>query len=80
MNFNLTRYLNRPLSSERFQSPARPTIFGADPFNDEPIETARRRAERAITEDAFFDVRGARVPKSAIGAAIDDFDDNVSCE
>lgn len=64
--------------SERVPSPARPAFFGADPYHDEPIETSRRRAERAITEDAFFDVRGARVPKSTIGAAIDEFDENVS--
>lgn len=79
INFDrFSLYLTRPLASERIQSPARPTIFGADPFNDEPLENARRRAERAITEDAFFDVRGARVPKSSINTAIDEFDENVN--
>lgn len=76
--FNSLNISDRPLSSERIPSPARPAFFGADPYHDEPIETSRRRAERAITEDAFFDVRGARVPKSTIGAAIDEFDENVS--
>lgn len=63
--------------SDRVASPARPAFFNSEPFNDEPINNARRRAERAITEDAFFDVRGARVPKSTLGSAFDEFGDDV---
>lgn len=80
---NLDRKLyGRPLLSERFESPkpAPPSLFSparetTTPFNDEPLSNARRRAERVITEDAFFDSRGARVPKNTIGEAIREFDD-----
>lgn len=75
---------NRPLTSERFDSPkpAPTSLFSParetpTPFNDEPLSNARRRAERVITEDAFFDSRGARVPKNTIGEAIREFDDEV---
>lgn len=74
----------RPLVSDRFDSPkpASSSIFSparetGTPFNDEPLSNARRRAERVITEDAFFDSRGARVPKNTIGEAIREFDDEV---
>lgn len=65
----------KPASSSIF-SPARET---GTPFNDEPsnLNNARRRAERIITEDSFFDSRGARVPKNTIGDAIREFDDEV---
>lgn len=43
---------------------------------DEDLMNARRRAERAITEETFFDSRGSRVPKSAV-KAFDDMDDEV---
>lgn len=69
---------------DRFDSPKPKSIFspGRDsPFADEPLSNARRRAERIITEDSFFDVRGARVPKSSVGEAIREFDDEVpGCE
>lgn len=48
---------------------------------DEDLQSARRRAERTISEDAFFDSRGARIPKSAVAAATtidDDIDEEVS--
>lgn len=50
----------------------------SDPILDEPLSTSRRRAERAIHDaDAFFDVRGTRVPKSQVGSAFDDFEDEM---
>lgn len=73
----------RPLATERFDSPKPTSLFSpiressAPAFHDEPLNNARRRAERVITEDSFFDVRGARVPKSSIGEAIREFDDEV---
>jgi len=80
---NLDRKLyGRPLVSDRYDSPkpASSSIFSparetGTPFNDEPLSNARRRAERVITEDSFFDSRGARVPKNTIGEAIREFDD-----
>lgn len=63
----------KPASSSIF-SPARET---GTPYTDEPLSNARRRAERIITEDSFFDSRGARVPKNTIGEAIREFDDEV---
>lgn len=69
--------------SERVESP-RPAFFSparetpTNRFTDEPLNEARRRAERVITEDSFFDVRGARVPKSSIGTAIEEFDEEVN--
>lgn len=74
----------RPLVSDRYDSPkpASSKIFSPSretgtPLNDEPLSNARRRAERVITEDSFFDSRGARVPKNTIGEAIREFDDEV---
>lgn len=71
----------RPLTTDRFDSP-KPTFFtptreARTPFDDQPLNDARRRAERVIQEDSFFDVRGARVPKSSIGETIREFDDEV---
>lgn len=70
--------------SERLDSP-KPRIFSparetpSNRFIDEPLNEARRRAERVITnDDSFFDVRGARVPKSSVGAAIEEFDEEVN--
>lgn len=74
---------DRPLASDRFDSPKPSSLFSpiressAPAFNDTPLNDARRRAERVIAEDSFFDVRGARVPKSSIGEAIREFDDEV---
>lgn len=73
----------RPLASDRFDSPKPASLFSptretSTPFNDEPLSSARKRAERVITEDSFFDIRGARVPKSSIGEAIREFDDEVN--
>lgn len=42
-------------------------------FNDD-MKTARRRAERAITEDGFLDIRNIKLPKPLIA---DNFDDEV---
>lgn len=69
--------------SERVSSPKPPSYFDSearksDIYNDDPLNAARRRAERVITEDAFFDVRGARVPKSSVGETIREFDEEVS--
>lgn len=53
-----------------------------DDLFEEDLQKARHRAERAITEDAFFDSRGARIPKSSIKqsalAVDDDIDEEVS--
>lgn len=75
----------RPLVADRYDSPkpASSSIFSparetGTPLHDEPsLSNARRRAERIITEDSFFDSRGARVPKNTIGEAIREFDDEV---
>lgn len=74
----------RPLSTDPFEASKPASFFSPSrepkartPFNDEPLSDARRRAERVITEDSFFDVRGARVPRSSVGEAIREFDDEV---
>ncbi|XP_055312016.1 uncharacterized protein LOC129574259 [Sitodiplosis mosellana] len=79
---NLDRkYYGRPLTTDRFESPKPTSLFSPSreartPFDDTPLNDARRRAERVITnDDSFFDVRGARVPKSSIGETIREFDD-----
>ncbi|XP_037044322.1 uncharacterized protein LOC119080188 [Bradysia coprophila] len=66
---------NAPL--DRLLSP-RPKINVDDLF-EEDLQKARHRAERAITEDAFFDSRGARIPKSSIKQSNyeDDIDEEV---
>lgn len=74
--------IRRPLTSDRFDSPKPASLFSPTretsiPFTDEPLSAARKRAERIITEDSFFDSRGARIPKSSIGEAIREFDDEV---
>lgn len=52
-----------------------------DDLIEEDLQKARYRAERAITEDAFFDSRGARIPKSSLkksALAVDeDIDEEV---
>lgn len=73
------------MTTDRFESPKPTSFFSPSrearttPFDDTPLNDARRRAERVITnDDAFaFDVRGARVPKSSIGETIREFDDEV---
>lgn len=77
----------RPLTTDRFDSPKPASFFtpsreARTPFDDTPLNDARRRAERVITnDDSFFDVRGARVPKSSVGDGINqsirEFDDEV---
>lgn len=77
--------MNRPLSTDPFETSKPASFFSPNrepkartPFTDEPLNDARRRAERIITaDDSFFDVRGARVPKSSVGEAIREFDDEV---
>jgi len=79
------KYYGRPLTTDRFDSPKPASFFtpsreARTPFDDTPLNDARRRAERVITnDDSFFDVRGARVPKSSvgdgIGQTIREFDD-----
>lgn len=77
--------MNRPLSTDPFETSKPASFFSPTrepkartPFTDEPLNDARRRAERVITaDDSFFDVRGARVPKSSVGEAIREFDDEV---
>lgn len=58
---------------------SRPKV-NVDDLLDEDLQLARRRAERAITDDTFFDSRGAKVQqkftqKSA--QAEDDIDEEV---
>lgn len=74
------------MTADRFESPKPSSLFAGinrearTPFEDTPLrlDDARRRAERVITnDDSFFDVRGARVPKSSIGETIREFDDEV---
>lgn len=61
---------------------SRPKLNVDDLFEEDLVK-ARHRAERAITEDAFFDSRGARIPKSSIKQsaynAENDIDEEVSC-
>lgn len=77
-----TIFCYRRESVERILS-TRPKLNVDDLF-DEDLQKARYRAERAITEDAFFDSRGARIPKSSINksalAVDEDIDEEVSWE
>lgn len=61
---------------------SRPKLNVDDMFEEDLVK-ARHRAERAITEDAFFDSRGTRIPKSSINRsaynAENDIDEEVSC-
>lgn len=59
----------------RALSPRPPPKFSAvdDMFEDD-LKTARRRAERAITEEGFLDIRNIKFPKPLIA---DTFDDEV---
>lgn len=72
------RNTSRRESVEKLLS-SRPKL-NVDDLLDEDLLTARRRAERAINEDAFFDSRGARIPKPAINslALEDDIDEEVN--
>lgn len=54
---------------------SRPRLNIDEAFNED-LGNARRRAERAITEDAFFDSRGGRIPKSTLN----DIDDDVKID
>jgi len=65
-------------SVERILS-ARPKLNVDDLFEEDLLK-ARHRAERAITEDAFFDSRGARIPKSSIGQSTFTADDDIDEE
>lgn len=57
--------------------------MNVDDVFEEDLQKARHRAGRAITEDAFFDSRGARILKSSVkgtalaAAADDDIDEEV---
>lgn len=48
-----------------------------DETDDDGLYTARRRAERAITEDTFFDSKGTRVTKSKKVNPYAELDDEV---
>lgn len=61
----------RPEPTLRALSP-RPSAFNVGSMVDDDMKTARRRAERAITEDGFLDIRNIRFPKP------ETFDDEVS--
>lgn len=61
----------RPEPTLRALSP-RPSAFNVDSMLDDDMKTARRRAERAITEDGFLDIRNIKFPKP------ETFDDEVS--
>ncbi|KAJ6641716.1 hypothetical protein Bhyg_06656 [Pseudolycoriella hygida] len=92
-NYNMgQQYYKSALDSlDRKQSGKRDSIervlanrpkLNVDDLFEEDLQKARHRAERAITEDAFFDSRGARIPKSSINkqsafAAEDDIDEEV---
>lgn len=54
---------------------SRPKI-NADELFDADLHTARKRAERAINDDAFFDSRGTRIPKASVFD--EDIDEEVS--
>lgn len=54
----------RPEPSLRALSP-RPA-FNVDSMLDDDLKTARRRAERAITEDGFLDIRNIKFPKAEV--------------
>lgn len=51
-----------------------------DDLLDEDLQKARQRAERAINDEAFFDSRGGRIPKSTLNTnnLDDDIDEEVS--
>lgn len=55
----------------------RPKVNFDDSVYDGELANARRRAERAITEDTFFDSKGARVAKNNAAKVFDDIDEEV---
>jgi len=55
----------------------RPKVNFDDSVYDGELANARRRAERAITEDTFFDSKGARVVKNNAAKAFDDIDEEI---
>lgn len=54
----------------------RPKVNFDDSVYDDELASARRRAERAITEETFFDSKGSRVAKSSL-KPLDDIDEEV---
>lgn len=69
------RTTSRPDISERSTLPRPTTRFNVDDMFDDDLKTARRRAEKAITEDGFLDVKDIRFPKKFIA---DEFDEEVT--
>lgn len=45
-----------------------------DDYLDSNLTKARLRAEKAITEDSFFDSRGGRIPKTTLQSRFEDDD------
>lgn len=58
--------------------PIRPKVNFDDSVFDDELASARRRAERAITEETFFDSKGTRVAKSSM-KPLDGIDEEVCC-
>lgn len=71
--FTLLECLPRPEVTTRAISP-RPSKFNVDEMFEDDLKSARRRAERAITEEGFLDVRNIKFPKPSIA---DNFDSEV---
>jgi len=75
------KYYGKPLLSERGARGASPKLsyLNIDSYPEEPLQSSRRRAERAITEETFFDSRGSRIPRSSLGIGFgnDDINEDI---
>lgn len=73
------KYSGRPLSPPpRRSSLPRDLIDRHDrAFFDEDLPSARRRAEKRIVEDGFFDSRGGRIAGRALDLLENDIDEEV---
>lgn len=71
------RYGRRdPVEAPTVLSSSRPRVNFDDSVYDDELVNARRRAEKAITEETFFDSKGTRVAKSSV-KPLDDIDEEI---
>lgn len=73
------KYSGKPASPPRSSLPKEISERHADLFADEDLPSARRRAEKVISEDNLFDVVSPRMrPLSTVMDSENGFDDEVS--
>lgn len=60
-----------------FDEPPAPKIKFSDSLFDEDLSAARKRAEKAITEETFFDSKGLRASRGAPLTVDNDIDEEV---